>query len=127
VSALGKLRAKRALVVADSCFTASKPRAAKLADDGTATARRQPNVRTRVVLTSGGLEPIQDGAGGPYSVLTGALLKALRDNDGPLEGESLFAAIQRISTSGASQNAEYEDIRGAGHEGGDFVFFPTKR
>lgn len=44
----------------------------------------------RVVLTSGGLEPVLDAGGGKHSVFAGAFLTALRENDGIMDGTSLF-------------------------------------
>jgi hypothetical protein len=125
VSALRALRGLRALVVADTCFTASRRREVARVEEG--DSRRASKQRTRVVLTSGGLEPIQAGAGRPHSVFTGALLDVLRANRAPLAGTSLFAEIRRIAATGTSQSPEYGDIRDAGHEGGDFFFFPTRR
>ena len=58
-------------------------------------------------------------------MFTGAFLQALRDNDEVLDGTSLFAAIQERVT-GASQTPEYADIRGADHQGGDFLFVPSE-
>ena len=82
-------------------------------------------LRARVVLTSGGLEPVQDGKGSGHSVFTGALLEALGENDDVLDGSRLFAMIQERVT-GASQTPEYADIRDANHGGGDFIFVPAE-
>lgn len=124
VSILRETRAGRVLIVADSCFTASQLREVGLEEEEASPRAARPLVRTRVVLTSGGLEPIQDGAGGSHSVFTGALLDALKVSREALDGTQLFGEIQRIVTSGASQSPEYADIRGANHEGGDFLFVP---
>ena len=70
----------------------------------------------RVVLTSGSLEPIQDGRGGGHSVFTGAFLEALGDNREVLDGTTLFSEVRRIVAQ-ASQTPEYADIRGAEHGG----------
>ena len=113
------------LVVADSCFTASQPREAGLEEEGTDVHERLSELRTRVVLSSGGLEPIQDGQGTGHSTFTGAFLSALAANDEVLDGQSLFSQIQQIVTSAASQKPEYANILGADHDGGDFLFVPT--
>jgi len=75
-----------------------------------------------VVLSSGGVEPVQAGDGGDHSVFTRAFLEVLRDNDGVLDGASLYAQIQDIVSSGAIQTPEYVDLREAEHDGGDFLF-----
>jgi hypothetical protein len=118
-------RVRRVLVVADSCFSGSVLRGAAL-EEAFGGQASPPKLRTRVVLTSGGLEPIQDGSGGAHSQFTGALLQALRETGDPLDGTALFAEIQRISSAGTSHSPEYADIRSAGHEGGDFVFVPIQ-
>lgn len=125
-AALRRMKAKHVLVVADSCFTASQPREAALQEEGGDVHERLSELRTRVVLSSGGLEPIQDGQGTGHSTFTGAFLSALAANGEILDGQGLFSQIQQIVTSGASQKPEYANILGADHdEGGDFLFVPT--
>jgi uncharacterized caspase-like protein len=122
---LGSMKARHVLVVADSCFTAGQRREAGLAQDDPSSRKRLSKRRARVALTSGGLEPIQDGRGGAHSVFTGAFLAALRENREVIDGTALFADIQGRIT-GASQTPEYADIRGADHGGGDFLFVPVQ-
>ena len=124
-AALRRMKAKHVLVVADSCFTASRPREAGLQEEGGNAHERLSELRTRVVLSSGGLEPIQDGQGTGHSTFTGAFLSALAANGEVLDGQSLFSQIQQIVTSAASQKPEYANILGADHDGGDFLFLPT--
>ena len=81
--------------------------------------------RARVVLTSGGLEPVLDSGGkGGHSVFAAAFLQALRQNEKIMDGTTLFTQIRRPVMLNASQSPEYADIRQAGHEGGDFLFVP---
>ena len=120
---LRAMQAKHVIVVADSCFTASQRREAGLTEDDPRARERLSARRARVVLTSGGLEPIQDGQGGTHSVFTGAFLGALGENRDVLEGTALFETIRQRVT-GASQTPEYADIRDADHGGGDFLFVP---
>ncbi len=47
---------------------------------------------------------------------------ALADNDGVLDGQSLFEKVERPVILNSDQTPDYEDIRRAGHEGGDFLF-----
>lgn len=124
-ASLERMKAKHAIVVADSCFTASELREVGLVEEGADERERLSKLRTRVVLSSGGLEPIQNGQGSGHSVFTGAFLSALGANREVLEGQSLFSRIQQIVTAGASQTPEYANIRGADHRGGDFLFVPT--
>ena len=123
-AAIRRMRAKHVLVVADSCFTVTERREAGLQEESADQQERLSRLKTRVVLSSGGLEPIQDGRGTGHSVFTGALLDALEANREILEGQKLFARIQEIA-SGASQTPEYANIPGTEHDGGDFLFVPT--
>ena len=79
------------------------------------------NKRTRVVLTSGGLEPVLDDGSHGYSVFAGAFLKALENNTGVLEGTRLFNELRHDVILNAPQTPEYSDILYTGHEGGDFL------
>jgi hypothetical protein len=81
--------------------------------------------RARVVLTSGGIEPVSDAGGrNEHSVFASALIEALNDNTGVLEGHELFTLIRRPVAVNSDQIPEYSDIKKAGHDGGDFLFIP---
>ncbi len=121
-----EMKAKHVIIVADSCFTAGELREAELIDGEGDAHLRLSKLRTRVALTSGGLEPVQDGQGSGHSVFTGAFLAALEENAAVLDGTSLFTQISLIVTAGASQTPEYANIHGARHEGGDFLFVRTE-
>jgi hypothetical protein len=85
--------------------------------------------RSRVVLTSGGIEPVLDGLRGPHSIFAAAFLDVLLGNAGVLPAQDLhrylqsrvIAGIER-GTSVSAQSPEYAPIKYAGHERGDFVF-----
>ncbi len=121
---LRDMKAKHVLVVADSCFTSGDRREAGLERNDPAARDKLAKLRARVVLTSGGLEPVQDGTDGEHSVFTGAFLAALSENREVLGGNALFARIQQRVT-GASQTPEYANIRDSNHAGGDFLFVPA--
>jgi hypothetical protein len=83
--------------------------------------------KARVVLTSGGLEPVSDDGGGQNSVFARQFIDALRENQGVIDGQALFGAIRRPIMLAADQTPEYGDIRKTGHDGGDFLFARTNR
>ncbi len=124
--ALHAIDAKHVMVVADSCYAGSLTRSltneTPKRDDG--YFARMAEKRTRVVLTSGGLEPVLDSGGGRHSVFASQFLKVLAENDRVLDGTLLFDSIRRGVVLNADQTPEYSDIRRAGHEGGDFLFVP---
>ena len=124
-AALKGLFAKHVMVVADSCFSGTLTRSIKVPERNRAYLERMVDKRTRVALSSGGLEPVIDSGSGRYSVFAAQFMKALRDNEGVLDGTQLFEKVRRGVVLNANQTPEYSDIRFAGHEGGDFLFVRT--
>lgn len=120
--ALQALLAKHVMVVADSCYSGTLTRSIKVPERNKAYLERIAKKRARVVLSSGGLEPVADSGGGKHSVFAAQFLKALRSNEGVLDGTKLFEKVRNTVVLNADQTPEYSDIRKAGHEGGDFLF-----
>lgn len=126
-SSVRALEAKHVLIVADSCFSGKLARGFMGQDKSANYLERIAQKRTRVVLTSGGLEPVLDGGGkGGHSVFAATFLEALEENNDIMDGSTLFTKIRRPVMLKAQQVPEYSDIRLAGHEGGDFIFAPVK-
>src|SRR5262245_43125685 len=50
--------------------------------------------RSRMVMTSGGIESAPDSAGGTHSVFANVFVQLLRENDGPLLGGKLFRQLR---------------------------------
>ncbi len=128
-SITGKLKAmlaKHVLIVADSCYSGKLVRGLsikKKTPDYIALISRK---KARVVLASGGLEPVSDSGGkGNHSVFASAFIDALRENTGVMDGTELFIKIRRPVMLNSDQTPEYADIRKAGHDGGDFLFIRT--
>jgi hypothetical protein len=131
---LNAMNVQQLLVIADSCYSGAMARSAigRLDADLTDADRARAletlgRKRSRMVLTSGGLEPVADSAGGPHSPFAQVLLELLNANQGALSGQELFRRLQvRLvaMTQGLSvhQVPEYAPIGLAGHEAGDFVF-----
>ena len=119
---LKAMQAKHVLVVADSCYSGTLSRSVKLEKSNPRYLGRLAGKRARVVLTSGGLEPVSDGGGGDHSVFAKALIDALKANNSVIEGTRLFNQLRRPVITNARQTPEYSDIRFADHEGGDFLF-----
>lgn len=120
--ALKGMFAKHVMVVADSCFSGTLTRSIKSPAQSRSYLEKIADLRTRVVLSSGGLEPVSDTGGGKHSVFAAQFLKALDENKGVLDGNQLFQKIRYRVLLNADQTPQYSDIRKAGHEGGDFLF-----
>jgi len=83
--------------------------------------------RARIVISSGGLEPVLDGgARKKHSVFAGALINILRENLSVLDAAGLFSILRKRVTWNANQVPEYGVIYKAGHAGGDFLFIPSQ-
>jgi hypothetical protein len=132
---LGRLPAKRVLVVADSCYAgllSSDPSFLfvdrKLGYTKEYIAFKLPK-RSRLLLSSGGDQPVLDTGGGANSVFARAFLDELETNQGILPAPELFTRIRKRVEMSAAKNKfvqapEFKTIKGAGHEVGDFFFVP---
>jgi hypothetical protein len=131
---LNAMTTRQLLVVSDSCYSGALTRSALGQLDAGLTEQQRAQVmmsmaqkRSRMVLTSGGLEPVLDGGGGAHSVFARTFLELLRANQGVLPGQELFSHLRERVASQAeraqiSQVPEYAPIKYAGHESGDFFF-----
>jgi hypothetical protein len=120
------ITAKHVLVVADSCYSGKLTRGIRMNDRAPDDLSRLSERRARVVLTSGGLEPVADSGGGDHSAFAAAFLGALESNQQVLDTTTLYGQIRRPVMLAADQAPELADIRKAGHDGGDFLFVPVK-
>ncbi len=119
---LTALEAKHVMVIADSCYSGRLVRGVNVNLGSPTYYQQMSRKKARVVITSGGLEPVADNNGSGHSPFTDALLKALEGNKGVLDGNSLFNAIRRPVMVNSDQTPQYSDVRKAGHDGGDFLF-----
>ena len=135
---LGRLTAKRVLVVADSCYSgllSTDPSYLFLNDKVSYSKEyikfKLPK-RSRLLLSSGGDQPVLDEGGGNNSVFARAFLDELEGNQGILSAPELFSRIRKRVEVAASKNKfvqtpEFKSIKGAGHEVGDFFFVPRAK
>jgi hypothetical protein len=115
------MAARHVMVIADSCYsgTASRNGEAHEID-----LERMDALRSRTVMTSGGLKPVSDRDGGQHSVFAMAFLTALYINSEVLEGQRLFAKMRPWFVVNSSPTPVYANISHAEHGGGDFLFVP---
>jgi uncharacterized caspase-like protein len=129
---LARLKAKRVLVVADSCYAgllSSSPDILMLgqAQNSVEFLKYKADKRSRLLLTSGGDQPVLDSAGNKHSIFAQAFLDSLKNNTGIMTGPQLYKDV-RDQVAKDSQAAdfkqvpEYKAIKGAGHEVGEFFF-----
>src|SRR5688572_13502476 len=133
---LGRLKAKRVLVVADSCYAGllSTDPSYMFFDSKVGYSEDYLTYklakRSRMLLSSGGDQPVLDTGGGVHSVFARAFLDELESNQQILSTPELFSRLQKRVQASAAQNKfvqtpQFKSIKGAGHELGDFFFVPA--
>lgn len=123
--------ARHVLVLSDSCYSgtltigvsAAPPRPSEREQ----FRQKMAAARSRTLMASGGDKPLADGEGGSHSVFASALLRGLREMDGPrFTASELFGEYVIESVAGrAGLIPVYNPLRDSGHENGDFVFERT--
>ena len=135
---LGRLNAKRVLVVADSCYSGllSTDPSYLFLNDKVAYSKEYIKFklpkRSRLLLSSGGDKPVLDEGSGGNSVFARAFLDELEANQGIMSSPELFSRVRkRVEVAAAKnkfvQTPEFKSIKGAGHEVGDFFFVPRQK
>lgn len=130
---LARLKAKRIMVVADSCYAgllSTSPGYLFMSEKANYSEeyiRYKLPKRSRLLLSSGGDMPVLDNQGLGHSVFARAFLDVLEQSNGILSGPELFLKIKNQVTNkaesvGFEQVPEFKPIKGAGHEIGDFFF-----
>lgn len=125
---LDVMKARHVMVVSDSCYSGTLSRSG-VARVEAGILDKVDEMRSRTVLTSGGLRPVLDEGGGKFSIFAQAFLRVIELNEDLLAGTRLHrevAARVRFAARalGFSQKPEYVPIRYAGHEAGDFTLLP---
>ena len=129
---------KNILVLADSCFSGSLTRGLSIVDvvtekenkDGKNIFDLYLDTKSRVVISSGGEEPVNDGGGSGYSVFARALIDSLQKYNEPFTSAFLYndlrdQVLKNSVSLGIRQTPYYGEILDAGHKGPDFVFVPV--
>ena len=120
--ALKALNAKHVMVVSDSCYSGTLTRGLSIKKKTPDYVREVVSKKARVVITSGGLEPVADKGGGNHSPFASVFLEILDTNNGVLDGTKMFSKMRRPVMLKSDQTPAFADVRKAGHEGGDFIF-----
>ena len=129
---LKRARAMQVLVVADSCYAGTISRAIDpdLAGRGSRESYLQKlkSKPSRVLIASGGNEPVDDSGGRGHSVFADIFIRSLKNPiDQQFTAEELLIRQIKESVAGrAEQTPEYRVIRNSGHDGGDFVFIRSR-
>lgn len=132
IAELKRMAARHVLVVADSCFSGTITRGSGLGFSNGSLRINYLNKLmdkpARVLIASGGNEPVSDGIPGRHSIFAETFIRALINPfDSVFTAEELLTRHLKESVAGrARQTPEYSVIRNSGHDGGDFIFVKKK-
>ena len=123
-------KAKHVLLIADSCFSGTLMRSGSNINTKETIDQkyieRLKKKKTRLVITSGGNEPVVDSDGGNHSLFALKLIDTLKNNNSVINSQILFENIRRYVVANADQTPERAMVHKTGHDGGDFLFFPVE-
>jgi ERCC4-type nuclease len=137
VDAVKAIKAKHVLLMVDSCFSGSVVRGfniekdssisegkalAQLSADEKKSIEKLLMKKSRLVITSGGLEPVLDTGENGHSGFAYKFLSILNDNSGIISTNFIFNNIRNYVLVNADQTPEISTLHKAGHDGGDFFF-----
>jgi flagellar motility protein MotE (MotC chaperone) len=118
------MKARHVYLVADSCFSGTlfgKARGMPPINDQ--FFARLYAKRSRWGLTSGGMEPVTDRGKGGHSLFAYHFISLLTENTEPyLIPSMIFDRIAPGIANNAEQTPRSEPLKGAGDEGGQFIF-----
>lgn len=120
--------ARHILIVSDSCYSGTLTRTTDFRLSTPAERERylekMRGGTSRILMASGGNEPVADGGGGNHSIFAKALLDGLRGmEERVFTAEELFSRYIKEQVAGKSNQApEYRYIQASGHDSGDFIF-----
>lgn len=130
---LGRFESDNVLVIADSCYSGVLLRGTE--EQGVSSdllnkdyIDRLLRSKTRLALTSGGVEPVVDTLPGTdSSVFARALLNTLEQNETIMTATDVYRSVSQdvvgsMASLGIDQTPEFAGLLSSGHEGGDFIF-----
>jgi TPR repeat protein len=138
-STLKKFKANNVLLMADSCYAGAQFRGIKPIDEESSSSidssltrealvQRLSKAKSRVAITSGGLEPVVDRIGlSENSVFARSFIDTLNENKTLITSGDMFTSVrQRVvpitAEAGFEQTPEFGKLWASGHKGGDFIF-----
>ncbi|MBF0354422.1 MAG: caspase family protein [Alphaproteobacteria bacterium] len=123
---LRQVRARRVIIVSDSCFSGSLTQEQSIIQKrGYTSLRDMARLRSRTVLASSGVDEkvVDSFPGDTNSIFAKHFLKLLSMNDGILSGVQLSSLVRGLVLRDVRQTPQYGAIISAGHdEGADFIF-----
>jgi WD40 repeat protein len=123
---LGGIKSKHTLLISDACFSGDIFRGNTVSipfEESDKYYAKVNSVSSRKAITSGGIEPVLDGGREGHSVFAYYLLKALDGNANKYyDASQLFDNIKIPVINNSDQSPQFNAIKNAGDEGGQFIF-----
>ncbi len=117
------MKARHVYLVADSCFSGTLFGTRALPPINDQWYSRLYQKQSRWGLTSGGTEPVADRGKEGHSVFAYHLITLLKENTDPyLVPSQIHTKLAPLVANNADQTPQSEPLKGAGDEGGQFVF-----
>jgi hypothetical protein len=125
---INSIKTKHTLLIADSCFSGSLIRKTRGVESNSRFYQDLSRKKSRQIITSGGLEPVDDQGAGDHSIFAGKLLKILKeDRQEPLSASELaFNLRKEVKDAWGNQTPEYGRLQIKDDENGEFFFVQLK-
>ena len=129
-SIISSMKSKHILVISDSCYSGLLTRGGnqqlgEISGNREIFLQRMNDKKSRLVLTSGGKEPVQDGGGGNHSIFAKSLIQILEDNSIEITVSEISKKITSSVILNSDQTPEFSPLHKSGHDGGEFIFVPS--
>ena len=117
------------MIISDSCYSGLLTRSGnqqlgEFSGNREIFLQRMNDKKSRLVLTSGGKEPVLDGGGGEHSIFAKSLIKILSDNNVEITVSEISKKITSNVILNSDQTPEFSPLHKSGHDGGEFIFVP---
>ena len=123
---LGGIKSKHTLLISDACFSGDIFRGNTVSipfEESDKYYAKVNSASSRKAITSGGIEPVLDGGKEGHSIFAYYLLKALDGNAKKYyDASQLFDNIKIPVLNNSDQSPQFNAIKNAGDEGGQFIF-----
>ena len=113
--------------MSDSCYSGTLTRSINFNSNDKKPLSVYLNTKSRMVITSGGLNPVLDSGGGGHSIFARFLINYLSTADKHFTATDLYTSINKkvtklSSSLGVTQVPVLASLPRSGHVGPDFVF-----
>ncbi len=129
---LKQFTARNILIVADSCYSGAMakrdvPELKTLDENRRKALQKAATRKSRILMSSGGTEPVLDSGGGNHSVFAYAFITALKEMDKVFfSSQEIYSQyIYPMVQGKENQEPQHKELEQSGHEGGDVIFWRT--